>query len=223
LGTGRLGSLSDKGQRMLEIAINNTDRLIRLINDILDLERIESGKITLSKQPCDLAELVQQAVETMQAMADQAGVTLSVSAVSVRFMGDSDRLLQVFTNLLSNAIKFSPKDGTIWLTAKIQNQPITGQQPTDANQNSHASLQASIPTLLICIKDQGRGIPADKLDLVFERFQQVDVSDARQKGGTGLGLPICSAIVQQHGGKIWVESQLNVGSTFYVMLPGTMD
>jgi signal transduction histidine kinase len=228
LGTGKLGSLSDKGQRMLEIAINNTDRLIRLINDILDLERIESGKIALSKQPCDLAELIQQAVETMQSMADNAGVTLSVSAVSVRFMGDSDRLLQVFTNLLSNAIKFSSKGGTVWLTAEIQTQPETNQSPTIANQTPHPSSQPPIsnlqpPTLLIRIKDQGRGIPGDKLNLIFERFQQVDVSDARQKGGTGLGLPICNAIVQQHGGKIWVESQLDVGSTFYVMLPGTMD
>jgi signal transduction histidine kinase len=213
---------------MLEIAINNTDRLIRLINDILDLERIESGKIALSKQPCDLAELIQQAVETMQSMADNAGVTLSVSAVSVRFMGDSDRLLQVFTNLLSNAIKFSSKGGTVWLTAEIQTQPETNQSPTIANQTPHPSSQPPIsnlqpPTLLIRIKDQGRGIPGDKLNLIFERFQQVDVSDARQKGGTGLGLPICNAIVQQHGGKIWVESQLDVGSTFYVMLPGTMD
>ncbi|MBD1996888.1 CHASE2 domain-containing protein [Leptolyngbya sp. FACHB-541] len=230
LGTGKLGSLSDKGQRMLEIAINNTDRLIRLINDILDLERIESGKITLSKQPCDLADLIQQAAETMQTMADTAGVTLSVTAVSVRFMGDSDRLLQVFTNLLSNAIKFSPKGSTVWLTAEIQNQSAITHQPTTATQSPPISLQSPTPnpqspisTLLIHIKDQGRGIPADKLNLIFERFQQVDVSDARQKGGTGLGLPICSAIVQQHDGKIWVESQLNVGSTFYVMLPGTMD
>jgi signal transduction histidine kinase len=228
LGTGRLGSLSDKGQRMLEIAINNTDRLIRLINDILDLERIESGKIALSKQPCDLAELIQQATETMQAMADSAGVTLLVSAVSVRFMGDSDRLLQVFTNLLSNAIKFSSKGGTVWFTTEILNQPEANQQSTTANQTPRPSSQLPTPNfqspnLLVRIKDQGRGIPADKLDLIFERFQQVDVSDARQKGGTGLGLPICSAIVQQHGGKIWVESQLNVGSTFFVMLPGTKD
>jgi signal transduction histidine kinase/CHASE2 domain-containing sensor protein len=204
LGTGKLGNLSSKGQRMLDIAINNTDRLIRLINDILDLERIESGKITLSKQPCDLAELLQQAAETMQVMADSAGVKLSVSAVSIRFMGDSDRLLQVLTNLLSNAIKFSPSGSMVWLTA--QTQPAAPGSPLT-------------PLLLIQIKDQGRGIPADKLSLIFERFQQVDVSDARQKGGTGLGLSICSAIVQQHGGKIWVESQVDVGSTFHVLLP----
>jgi hypothetical protein len=197
--TGKLGTLSDKGQRMLEIAVNNTDRLIRLINDILDLERLESGKVTLNKQPCQIADLMQQAAEVMQSMADKAGVTLSVFPVSLQVAADPDRLIQVLTNLLSNAIKFSPPDGTISLSAKLEDR---------------VNLAANNPTVLIEVKDQGRGIPADKLEKVFGRFQQVDASDARQKGGTGLGLAICRNIVQQHGGRIWVESQLGEGSTF---------
>ncbi|MBW4623437.1 MAG: PAS domain S-box protein [Cyanosarcina radialis HA8281-LM2] len=197
--TGKLGTLSDKGQRMLEIAVNNTDRLIRLINDILDLERLESGKVTLNKQPCQIADLMQQAAEVMQSMADKAGVSLSVSPVSLQVAADPDRLIQVLTNLLSNAIKFSPSGGTIWLTA---------------NSEDRINLAANNPTVLIEVKDQGRGIPADKLEKVFGRFQQVDASDARQKGGTGLGLAICRNIVHQHGGRIWVESQLGEGSTF---------
>jgi hypothetical protein len=203
--TGKLGTLSDKGQRMLEIAVNNTDRLIRLINDILDLERLESGKVTLNKQPCQIAELMQQAAEVMQAMADKAGVTLSISPVSLPVFADPDRLIQVLTNLLSNAIKFSPPSGTIWMTAELVGEKLQGDS---------ISLARSHPTILIQVKDQGRGIPADKLEKVFGRFQQVDASDARQKGGTGLGLAICRNIIQQHGGKIWVESELGQGSTF---------
>jgi signal transduction histidine kinase len=107
-----------------------------------------------------------------------------------------DTIIQTLTNLLSNAIKFSPSNTTITLTA----------QP----QSDHVLFQ---------VKDQGRGIPADKVEAIFGRFQQVDVSDSRQKGGTGLGLAICQSIVQQHGGRIWAESTLGEGSTFYFTLP----
>lgn len=209
--TGKLGTLSDKGQRMLEIAVNNTDRLVRLINDILDLERIESGKVNLIKQPCDAAALLSQAAEVMQAMAEKANITLSVSTISVSLCADPDRIIQVITNLLSNAIKFSPQASTIWLTTELK--------AADPEQENQKNVPQSNPSLLIAVKDQGRGIPPEKLETVFGRFQQVDASDARQKGGTGLGLAICYAIVQQHNGNIWVESTMGKGSVFYVTLP----
>jgi light-regulated signal transduction histidine kinase (bacteriophytochrome) len=116
--------------------------------------------------------------------------------VVVRLWADPDRIIQTLTNLLSNAIKFSPAGTTVWLTAEPQ-----GEQ------------------LLVQVSDQGRGIPADKLESIFERFQQVDTSDAREKGGTGLGLAICRSIVQQHGGQIWAESRPGEGSTFFFTLP----
>jgi len=108
----------------------------------------------------------------------------------------ADAIIQTLTNLLSNAIKFSPANSTITLSV---------QQKTDC--------------VLFQISDQGRGIPADKLEAIFRRFQQVDASDSRDKGGTGLGLAICRSIIDQHGGQIWAESTLGVGSTFFFTLP----
>ena len=196
LATGKLGTLSPKGQRMLEIAVNNTDRLSRLVNDILDLQRMESGKIIMVKQNCNATDLIVQAAEAMQAMADKERITLAIYPVSIPLWADPDHILQTLINLLSNAIKFSPPGSTILLTAEKQNQEI-----------------------LFKVKDQGRGIPANKLQSIFERFQQVDASDSRKKGGTGLGLAICRNIVEQHGGRLWVESVIDVGSTFYFTLP----
>ncbi|HBB35359.1 MAG TPA: hypothetical protein DDZ80_10685 [Cyanobacteria bacterium UBA8803] len=204
LAAGVLQNQPEAAQRMLNIAANNTDRLVRLINDILDIERIESGKVTMTQQVCDAAYLMTQSAETIQEMAQLAGVTLSVSTLSAHLWVDPDRIIQVLTNLLSNAIKFSPPGSTVWLSAKLQGTSKTSS-PTDS--------------ILFEIKDQGRGIPADKIESIFERFQQVDASDSRQKGGTGLGLAICRSILQHHGGRIWVESTLGEGSTFFVALP----
>ena len=196
LTSGLVGTLPERGQRMLEIAVNNTDRLVRLINDILDIERIQSGQVTMQRQLCDAAPLLIQATEEMQAMAEKAGVILSMSSHSIPLWADPDRIVQTLTNLVSNAIKFSPEGGRVWLTVTRHGEEA-----------------------VFAVKDQGRGIPSDKLESVFERFQQVDASDSRKKGGTGLGLAICRSIVQQHGGRIWVESALGEGSTFYFTLP----
>jgi signal transduction histidine kinase/CheY-like chemotaxis protein len=189
LSAGLMGNVDAKAQNLLRIAVTNTDRLIRLINDILDIERMESGRATLQVRRCNLRELVQQGVDTMTAMADSAGVTLvlNVSAPTdaVSLDGDADRILQVVTNLLSNAIKFSPPKTTVQI-----------------------HIEADPDWLTLRVSDQGRGIPADKLESIFDRFQQVEASDARQKGGTGLGLAICRTIVQQHNGSIWAESNV---------------
>ncbi|MFH7027731.1 MAG: PAS domain S-box protein [Heteroscytonema crispum UTEX LB 1556] len=120
LASGILQNQPDDAQRMLNIAANNTDRLVRLINDILDIERIESGKVQMTKQICNAADLITESAEIMQEMAEQAGVTLSVSPISARIWADSDRIIQVLTNLLSNAIKFSPAGSTVWLSAELQ-------------------------------------------------------------------------------------------------------
>ncbi len=197
LAGGVLQTQPEKAQRMLNIAVNNTDRLVRLINDILDIERIESGKVTMSKQTCEAADLISQAAEVVRSLAQKAGVTLVLSPLSVRLWADPDRIIQTFTNLLSNAIKFSPSGSSIRFGAELlQNNQILFQ-----------------------VKDQGRGIPANKIETIFERFQQVDASDSRKKGGTGLGLAICRSIVQHHGGQIWIESTLGQGSTAFLSLP----
>jgi hypothetical protein len=196
LAGGLLGPVSAQGMRMLEIAVSNTDRLVRLINDILDIERMESGKIVMNRAACDLGDVMVQAGEVMRPMAEKAGVSLLVAPLAARLWADADRILQVLTNLLSNAVKFSPPGGEV----RLEGSPGTEQ-------------------VLICVRDQGRGIPPDKLESVFERFQQVDASDSREKGGTGLGLAICRSIVSQHEGRIWAESVLGQGSTLWVQLP----
>lgn len=198
LASKQLGTLTPQGQEFLEISLKNTQRLTRLINDVLDLERMESGRATLSIQACNLADLMRQAAQAMQAMADTKEINLEVAPLVVTAHVDPDHIIQVLTNLLSNAIKFSASGTTVWLSACRQAEAI-----------------------LVQVKDQGRGIPSDRLEAIFERFQQIDASDSRELGGTGLGLAICKNIVQQHGGKIWVESVLGVGSTFFFTLPNS--
>lgn len=196
LGTGELGTLTARGQQVLNIAITNTERLNRLVNDILDLERMKLGKIALQPVKCNVADLIIQAAQAMQAMAERAKISLVTEPIVAEILVDPDRMLQTLTNLLSNAIKFSEPSNTVWLRGQLQSD-----------------------YLQIEVQDQGRGIPTDKLQTIFERFQQVDASDSRKKGGTGLGLTICRNIVEQHDGKIWAESILGQGSTFYVTLP----
>ncbi len=196
LSTGQLGTLTDRGRQVLDIAIANTERLIRLVNDILDLERMKSGKISMQKVKCNAADLLIQAAEAMEPMAEQAQIALRCEPLSTDLWADPDRLLQTLTNLLSNAIKFSEAGQTIWLRAHLHPDRIQIQ-----------------------VQDQGRGIPADKLQRIFEPFQQVDASDSRKKGGTGLGLSICRNIIEQHDGRIWAESTLGQGSTFNITLP----
>lgn len=217
LATGRLGQFEEKGQQMLEIAIKNTDRLTRLLNDILDLERIESGKVKIIKQNCDGILLMVQAAEAMQGMAEAAEIGLCLkcerrpfwlkdaaqeedpyleSPPTVNIWADPDQILQTLTNLISNAIKFSNPRSMVGIGIFLQAEQV-----------------------LFEVKDRGRGIPQDKLESIFGRFQQVDASDSREKGGTGLGLPICREIVQRHQGRIWVDSTAGEGSSFYFTLP----
>lgn len=196
LASQQLGSLTPEGQEFIDISLKNTQRLTRLINDVLDLERIESGQTTMALQMCNLAELMTQASQAMQAMAHNQGIQLQVDPLEATIWVDPDHLLQVLTNLLSNGIKFSSANTTIWLGAIRRHNDI-----------------------LVQVKDHGRGIPPDKLETVFERFQQVDASDSRRLGGTGLGLAICKKIVQQHGGTIWAESTLGAGSSFFFTVP----
>lgn len=196
LTTGRLGILSLDGQQMLEIADENTDRLVRLVNNVLDLQRIESGEVQMEQQACSAAALMVQAIESMQPMAQQHGVQLLTRPTDHLIWADSDYIVQALTNLLSNAIKFSTSGDTVWLTAEDR-----------------------AADLLFQVRDQGQGIPDHKLESIFERFQQVDSSDSRRKGGTGLGLTICRKIIERHQGQIWAESKLGQGSSFFFTVP----
>ena len=129
-------------------------------------------------------------------MAQLQQITLEIDAESIEFLGDGDRLTQTITNLLSNAIKFSPANNKVAIAASNRDNNV-----------------------LFSVTDKGRGIPKDKIGTIFERFQQVDASDSRSLGGTGLGLAICRHIIEQHQGKIWVDSTYGKGSTFHFTIP----
>lgn len=196
LSGGLLSEKSDKAANLLRIAVSNSDRLIRLINDILDLERLQSGRAPFAIRACVLDGLVREAIDSMNPVAETARIRMMVESGRVEIEADSDRMLQVLTNLLSNAIKFSPPESVV-----------------------KVAIARTAEGVVLQVIDSGRGIPADKLESIFARFQQVDVSDQRQRGGTGLGLAICRTIVHQHGGRIWAQQNPAGGSVFSVFLP----
>ncbi|EAZ93195.1 PAS domain S-box protein [Crocosphaera chwakensis] len=209
LDSGVLREEPETVEHMLQIVLRNCDRLIRLVNDILNLERLESGKVQLIKEACEVDHLLTDAVETVSAMAMEASINIELTSISAHVWASYDAIIQILTNLLSNAIKFAPEGTTVWLTAQLFDDPDSTDRATSF--------------VLFSVKDQGRGIPTNKLTTIFGRFQQVDASDARQKAGTGLGLAICQSIIQQHNGRIWVDSILGEGSTFYFTLPLCMN
>jgi PAS domain S-box-containing protein len=198
---GALNARPEKMRQMMEIALGNTDRLVRLVNDILDLERIGSGKAELHFAQTSVDDLFSRAITKHQAAATRGNIRFNMEPNNVIVWADPERILQTLDNLISNAIKFSPQASTI---------------PSEVRLTAH---YVSPDEALIEIEDHGRGIPSDKLQQVFERFKQVDASDSRTMGGTGLGLAICRSIVQQHGGHIWATSTLGEGSVFHFTLP----
>jgi signal transduction histidine kinase len=185
-----------QAKAMIELALNNTDRLSRLVNDILDLQRIEAGQLIVNMQPVNASDLMRHSVEATRGLAAQSEVTINLHTVDETLDGDADRLVQALVNLLGNAIKFSPRGASVEFTAEKSGRNV-----------------------IFRVRDHGRGIPPEQLEVIFERFAQVDASDSREKGGSGLGLAICRSIVQQHGGRVWAESQPGQGSTFSLQIP----
>ncbi len=199
LVVGETGSVPDPELRnLLQIALNNCERLVRIINDILDVSKFESGNLTLHKKAVNVADLVRQAVEVVQGPARAANVRLDAKlpATLRPVMVDPDRIVQALVNLLSNAVKFAPAGSTVSLVATGTDNLIT-----------------------VAVSDQGEGIAPENLNRLFQKFQQVDSSSSRRKGGTGLGLAITKALVEQHGGRIFVDSEREKGTRFSFTLP----
>ncbi|QPK64432.1 response regulator [Methylomonas sp. LL1] len=198
INSGICGPLPDKMGDLLTIATNNTERLLLLINDILDIEKIESGNLRFDFKRLDLANLIENAIADCSSYAAEHHIHYRFICQDnpLYVNADPDRLIQVINNLLSNAAKFSPKNGDVEVTL-IQHQGFAR----------------------ISVRDHGPGIPSQFLPRLFDKFSQVDGSDKRNTGGTGLGLSIAKAIVEKHQGKIGVETQEHFGSTFHVDLP----
>lgn len=192
------GQLPPQAARLVGIAHKNADRLARLVNDLLDIDKIESGQMEFRRDRLDLNDLTRQAVEQNRPYADRFGATLDFqpAASSIPVIGDLDRLLQVAANLISNAAKYSPPGGTVRLTSAVAGE-----------------------SAFLSVSDEGPGIPEDFRPRLFRRFAQADASDRRAQQGTGLGLSIALAIVERHGGTIEVETETGVGTTFRVKLP----
>ncbi|WP_284252319.1 sensor histidine kinase [Litorihabitans aurantiacus] len=192
---GATGEVAPESARLLGIAGGSVDRLTRLINDILEVERLGSGADPLELVDVPLEQVVRAAVDQTEALATQSGIALVVGDVPGTVNADVDRIVQTLVNLLGNAVKFTGTGGRVDVSARPAGMFFE-----------------------VAVRDTGRGIPADRLESIFGRFEQVDSSDAREKGGTGLGLAISRGIVSRHGGRIWAESEPGVGSTFLFTL-----
>jgi signal transduction histidine kinase len=196
LEMGAYGEVSAPILQDAKRAENNSVRLITLVNDLLDLEKVESGMLSITPAPVAVALLVEQAIDSVKILAQEKNVRLEVSCSSLVINVDTHRIVQVLVNLLSNAIKFSNSGSSVELKV--------GSDTTFAKFE---------------VRDSGRGIPDRFKNLIFEKFQQVEESDATIRGGSGLGLPISKAIVERHGGAIWVDTEMGKGSTFSFRLP----
>ncbi len=208
IASGSLDKRPEKQRQMIEMAIGNSDRLIRLVNDILDFDSVEKGRLPLHRRPVEAVDMMRRAADVAHKAAAQARIGFKVHAApGTVVFADEDRVLQVLNELVNNAIRFSPHDTTILLAA--QHVPATGS----------ATASPELGEVCFIVEDQGQGIAPEKLERIFERFQQGDASDTRQLGGTGLGLALCRSIVEQHGGRIWAESVPQRGSRFLFTLP----
>lgn len=183
-------------RELLSAAHRNANRLLVLVNDLLDLERVGSGDLAVVKNDCELGDAIQRAVETIRPIARDAGVTVVSPATSIRLIADENRLMQVVINLLANAVRFSPQGGTVTVGVTTDGGPVR-----------------------VTIDDQGPGVPAEFRQEIFEPFKQVEGSAAHKKGGTGLGLAISQAIVKEHGGVLDVGDAPGGGARFWFDLP----
>lgn len=189
---------------LLTLAAESTERLARVIEDILDWYEITHETKRLFKQPCKIAFLLLQVIDSLQSFAADKAIQIYLKTPTwITLNADHYYLTRTLSHLLHNAIKFSPPNCQIQLTVSICE-----------NQGS-----ANLPHLQIAIQDQGIGIPEATLREIFHPFHQLDTSDARCHGGLGLELAICYEVIRQHQGHIWAESELGKGTTFYVVLP----
>ncbi len=210
LSSGKLMEISPRAHDLFEIAKNNCERLVRLINDILDIAKMESGNMTFDLRPHVMQELVANAIAATQAYAElyQVKLELQSEQTPMTVLVDADRLLQVMINLLSNACKFSPKGGVV--TIRLQALLADSVNPT---------IPANPASLRLSVIDNGKGVPEAFKGHIFEKFAQADSSNTRQKGGTGLGLSICKTIIEAHQGRIDFYSKPNEPTEFFFELP----
>lgn len=193
-------------KRYLSIIDSESDRLTRLVTNILDLQKMDSNKMTWNDEELVLNNIVKESIESFSGAYESKGITLDIASIpeDLSVIADADKLKQVLANFLSNALKFTDEGGVLATLHQQKVKTING---------------GYINMARVAISDSGMGIPEDQLTKVFDNFHQVDNSATRKKGGSGLGLDICRKIVEHYEGNIWVESKLEKGSTFYFEIP----
>lgn len=196
LNKGVLGQLNGQGQKLTEKVSRDFDRLQRLISNMLEIDKIESGGLRLERSVVPLMEVLEHGMEVIALHASTKNLTVNAQIQPCFAFCDRDQMVRVVLNLLSNAVKYAPDNSAV--DVKLEDMGDLAR---------------------VSVTDRGRGIPADRIRKIFEKFEQVDGSDAKQKGGTGLGLAICKAIICEHGGQIGADSEPGVGSTFWVTIP----
>lgn len=201
LSVGAMGSLPERALDKVRLAESDVERLIKLINDLLDFEKIGDGSGKLVLAPISVKRLVDRAVNSISVLAEARGINISRTVDQVEVLGDEERLIQVIVNLVANAIKFSPENSEI---------------EVDAATVEHDDGACFIE---ISVADQGRGVPLEMREKIFERFEQVRKTDATESGGAGLGLAICKSIVELHDGFIGVRENDGGGSVFWIRIP----
>lgn len=201
-----IGEVTPEQEKFLSIAQRNIGRLSRLVNDLLDVAKLEAGKIELRPMPFELRDMVHHVVETVRSWAEGKGVTIGEAypEKSIQMVADPDRLTQVVTNLLGNAIKFTPEGGKI---------------SVEINPEQSAPGMAEKPGVAVSVQDSGIGIPKQDQKRIFEKFEQVSLASPQGVSSTGLGLTIAKEIVELHGGRIWVDSSEGEGSRFTFAIP----
>jgi PAS domain S-box-containing protein len=196
LAVGALGALPAEAHDLVRVAERNAVRLVGLVNDLLDIERIESGLLSITRRRFPLQYAVDRAIEGVGPIAEESGISIVAAATRLEAWADEDRVVQVLVNLLGNAIKFSPRDTRVDVEAELDGRFVR-----------------------VTVRDSGRGVPPALQEIIFHPFRQVEESDTRQHGGSGVGLAICRALVEQHGGRIGVESMPGRGAAFWFTLP----
>ena len=196
MANGTLGEVNQRGERVLKASQEDALRLIRLINDLLDVARIEAGRVDLEYSNVELSSILDRAVGAVLGIANEKRIEIVSEPTAIRLRADEERLVQVMVNLLSNSIKYSPPGSTVKITASSNDSFVE-----------------------VRVTDQGCGIAPEAQRRIFERFELSDSSDRKEKGGTGLGLAICKLIIEAHGGSIGVESEAGKGSSFWITVP----
>lgn len=204
---GSFGPINEMQTKFLGTVRSNVDRMARLVSDLTDISRIESGHLSLELSPLSLAEIVEEVVQSTRGQIEAKAQTLTLAVPDdlPLIYGDRVRLVQVVTNLVSNAYKYTPENGRIAIDAHLI---LDGQDAETAQ-----------PMIQIAIADNGLGIPDEAQSTIFDKFTRVDDEEARKSPGTGLGLSITKSLVELHHGRIWFESQYRQGTTFYFTVP----